>query len=328
MQRGSPPDLEAGRAEAELALSLSVRSVSARRAAYAVEEGDGRMRERPPPQAALRPQAANDPSTSQAARALALDSGSGDDMAAEEWAVKANGKGGLPTSAPPLPPPPKPSLFRRRRVGAATSTSTCAPSLSFPLPASCFAIPRRPNTWDFKTREAEWRARHSMWRYVQGTFFFIGPPDFLWRESESVQGRCVGGRRGRTQPAAPAVEPGSRASPGWPFFVSPAAPSPLARRCPSRLFFSSTCSPARALPLTRASSSHHLIAVWPPVLFNSAIALLVAADYVLTIISPTGSRWAYGFLPDRTTISLANMESLTRMMLLAVSLLATWRVNR
>ena len=54
----------------------------------------------------------------------------------------------------------------------------------------------------------------------------------------------------------------------------------------------------------------------------------MGTDYILTAVSPTGSRWESGFLPDRMPFNLANMESLTRMMLLAVSLLATWRINR
>jgi hypothetical protein len=59
-----------------------------------------------------------------------------------------------------------------------------------------------------------------------------------------------------------------------------------------------------------------------------AIAIIVASDFVGSATAKSGTRWHTGFLPDRLPVNLGNMESLARMMLLAVSLLATWRVNR
>ena len=191
------PDLEAGRAEAEVALSLSVRSVSSRRASYAPEGGGGRSA---PSALARDPARDDDPSTSQAARALALNPpASGGDMAAEEGVAKVvDGSGG---KAPPPPPPTTTTttqgLLQRRRGGG--GGRGCG--------QPCLTIPRRPNTWDFKTRESEWRARHSMWRYVQGTCFFIGPPDFLIKESacESVEARGKRKTRQAGHPPFPSV---------------------------------------------------------------------------------------------------------------------------
>ena len=61
-----------------------------------------------------------------------------------------------------------------------------------------------------------------------------------------------------------------------------------------------------------------------------SVALLVSADFVLSSTTPPPGDHAMrsGFLVDRLPTNLGNIESLTRMMLLAVSLLATWRVNR
>lgn len=68
--------------------------------------------------------------------------------------------------------------------------------------------------------------------------------------------------------------------------------------------------------------------IFPPMLFNMALASIVAADFVLTATADPDGRWRDGFLPNRLQYNLSNMESLTRMMLLAVSLMATWRLNR
>jgi len=92
-----------------------------------------------------------DPSTSAAARA----SGS-------QKCMKGTGGGGDAGATP------APATIRNRRH--------CRPA--------CATMFSRPNTWDFKTRKAEWAARHTFWRYLHGTFFFIGPPDHLLRESE------------------------------------------------------------------------------------------------------------------------------------------------
>lgn len=39
--------------------------------------------------------------------------------------------------------------------------------------------------------------------------------------------------------------------------------------------------------------------IFPPVLFNMALAIAVAADFVLTVTADPDGRWAAGFLPNR-----------------------------